>query len=154
MEFLTEIHQKSYERVAQWMAELFGEFAKAHEDEPLFTITYGSAVIRIGVLPWGAHESVVAISAPVIYGAEMTLELAEHLLVQNNREEFGAFGFDKVHNIIFFQHAIIGSTCDKNELEASVNAVMKTADTYDDQIMEQFGGLRGSDMLDQVFPDA
>lgn len=154
MEFLTNIHRDSYERVARWMTELFGEFARPHPCEPVFTITFGSAVTRIGVLPWGAHEAVVAVSAPVVYGAEMTLELAEYLLTQNNREEFGAFGFDKQHNVIFFQHAIIASTCDKNELEASVMAVIRTANEYDNALVERFGGLCGIEMVQEVFPDA
>jgi hypothetical protein len=46
---------------------------------------------------------------------------------------------------VTFEHNIVGSTCDKNELKASIMAVVGTADRYDDQIVSRWGGKRASD---------
>ncbi len=57
---------------------------------------------------------------------------------------FGAFGVDQ-DNDIFFEHTIVGSSCDKDELKASILAVVYTADQYDEQITQKWGGQRAVD---------
>ena len=49
-----------------------------------------------------------------------------------------------VHWVTFEQN-IVGSSCDKNELKASVMAVVGTADKYDDEIVSRWGGKRSAD---------
>jgi hypothetical protein len=57
---------------------------------------------------------------------------------------FGAFGVDKDGDIIF-EHTIVGSTIDKEELKSSVKAVLSVADHYDDDIVSRWGGKRALD---------
>jgi hypothetical protein len=59
---------------------------------------------------------------------------------------FGAFGLD-VNGDIIFEHSIVGSTCDKKELESSVRAVLEIADKYDDKIVAEWGGMRALDRI-------
>jgi hypothetical protein len=53
--------------------------------------------------------------------------LTHYTLLENCDMRFGAFGIDKDGDILF-SHAIVGSTCDKDELKASVFAVSRVAD--------------------------
>lgn len=144
MQFDSDAHKICYEKVAGYMKELFGEFALNHSEIPQFAVRIGSAFITINIMPWGTDDSVIAVHAWVVRKPEITPELMKYLLQENNSIRFGAFGMDN-ENDIFFQHTIVGSTCDKNELNASVRAVMYTADKYDDEIIARWGGQRSSD---------
>ena len=144
MEFQTTAHKNCYEKVAKWMRELFGEFAMAREDAPLIAVVIGSAVAQAGVYPWGNDDSTITTRAYVVTGTELTPDLMHFLLRQNADMRFGAFGVDN-DNDIFFEHTIVGSSCDKNELKASVLAVVTTADRFDDQIVARWGGQRALD---------
>ena len=68
------------------------------------------------------------------------------LLRENDRMTFGAFGIDQDGDV-FFEHTIVGSTCDKPELKTSVSSVVLIADEYDDLIVEKWGGERAIDRL-------
>ena len=65
----------------------------------------------------------------------------KYLLLENYTMRFGAFGIDDRGDIVL-QHTIVGSTCDKEELQASVTAITTQADRYDDLIIQRWGGER------------
>jgi hypothetical protein len=87
------------------------------------------------------HPGVMAPWEVVVTEIRPTPELYEYLLRLNADEEFGAFALHSDNDIIF-SHTIIGDTLDPGELRATVEAIAKGADDYDDQIVERFGGLR------------
>lgn len=144
MEFSSTAQQAVYEKVLPMARELFGEFAIVREDVPVIGLVVGSTLAQIGVFPWGDDDAVVNARAYVVFGAEITPELMLFLLRKNNEVIFGAFGLDD-SNDIFFEHAIVGSTCDREELRASVLAVAYTADMFDDEIASRWGGQRAAD---------
>ena len=145
MEFKTNAQEVCYKKVASWMKELFGEVAVAHEDQPRFAVNIGSVIAGVYVYPWRDDDVTICTRAYLVTGAELTAELLKYLLRKNANMLFGAFGIDDDDDI-FFEHTIGGSTCDKNELKASVMAVGVTADKYDDEIVARWGGVR---MLDR-----
>ena len=67
-----------------------------------------------------------------------------HLLERNCEARFGAFGVTRGGEIEF-RHSIVGSACQKEELKASVQYVMLTADLSDDEIVKKWGGRRATD---------
>lgn len=146
MEFRTPAQQACYEKIAPWAKELFGEFAQAREDVPAIAVAVGSAAAQIWVLPWGDDDATISARAYVVSGAELTPELLHYLLRQNADMRFGAFGVDSDGDILF-EHTIVGSTCDKEELKASVMAVLMVADKYDDEIVSRWGGQRALDRM-------
>ncbi|HOD05119.1 MAG TPA: YbjN domain-containing protein, partial [Anaerolineaceae bacterium] len=89
-------------------------------------------------------DATITTRAYVVTGVELTPDLMHFLLRENDRMRFGAFGVDQ-DNDIFFEHTIVGSTCDMEELKSSVLAVVYTADQYDDQIIQKWGGQRAVD---------
>lgn len=147
--FKTEAHKGCYEKVKGYMSELFGEMFEAREDAPIFIIPMGSAVAHVMVIPWGDDDAMVCVRAYLVSDVEMTPELMEFLLKENPTFKFGAFGIDQDGDILF-EHTIVGSTCDKNELKASVLGVLSVADHYDDLIVQRFGGIRMLDRIKQI----
>jgi hypothetical protein len=146
MEFKTAAQKACYEKVVPWMKELFGELAMTTEKAPVIGVVIGSALAQTFIYPWGDDDATICTRAYVVTGAELTPDLMHYLLRENDDMRFGAFGVDK-DNDIFFEHTIVGSTCDKNELKASVIAVVRTADIYDDQIIARWGGQRAIDRM-------
>jgi hypothetical protein len=146
MEFISDAQKQVYQKISPWLHEVFGGSLKERQDVPAFSVIIGSAVAQIIVLPWRENDATVTIRSYVVTEAEINMELTQFLLRENNNMRFGAFGLDE-DNDIFFAHTIVGSTCDKEELEGSAMAVAHTADLYDDQIMDRWGGKRAVDRL-------
>lgn len=146
MEFRTAAQKACYEKITPWMKELFGEFVMFRNDAPAMAVVIGSAVAQVGVIPWGNDDTTINTRAYVVTGAEATPELMHFLLRENDNMRFGAFGLDNDDDV-FFEHAIVGSACDKSELKASVMAVVVTADQYDDKIVARWGGQRALDRM-------
>lgn len=145
MEFDSEAQRKCFEKIAPWVTELFGGSVLRNPEKPVLGVMEGSAFGQVGVFPWG-DDAMITTRAYVVTGAELKPELLGYLLHENAGMHFGGFGIDDEGDIIF-EHSIVGSTCDRKELEASVVAVLKMADDYDDLIVERWGGQRA---LDQV----
>ncbi|OGF14511.1 MAG: hypothetical protein A2W00_04905 [Candidatus Eisenbacteria bacterium RBG_16_71_46] len=146
MNFATDAQRVCYEKVAGLIKEMFGEMAAVHPDQPSFGLRMGSALAQVVVHPWGKDDATVSTRSYVVIGAEVTPELMRYLLRKNDEFRFGAFGLDSEGDI-FFEHSIVGSGCDKNELRACVLAVAQTADEYDEEIVSRWGGQRALDKI-------
>lgn len=144
MEFTTPAQEQCYARIGPWIAELFGDSATARAEEPIWDIRVGSSVTELGIFPWKQDESIISARAAVVRNVHFQPDLLQYLLRQNSVMRFGAFGIES-DNEIYFLHSIVGSTCDKPELAASVRSVSSMADHYDDEIMNRWGGQRACD---------
>jgi hypothetical protein len=144
MEFQNEFQKQMYDKLAGMMKELFGTFASPRQGSPSFGVSMGSAYTVTSVLPWREDEAIFTTRSYVVTGIEIVPELMYYLLRENDRMRFGAFGIDK-DNDIFFEHTIVASTCDLEELKSSVLAVVYTADQSDDEITSRWGGQRAVD---------
>jgi hypothetical protein len=144
MDFANKAQEACYKKVAGYMKELFGEMAHADNERPQFLMTMGSAGVSVAVFPWTEDESVVVANSFVVTKVAMKDDLMKFLLESNANMRFGGFGVDKDGDI-FFRHSIVGSSCDRNELKALVLAVVSTADDFDDQIKQRWGGERARD---------
>lgn len=141
MEFQTTAQQACYEKVAVWMQELFNKYPCARSDFPGLGMLMGSAIVEVLIYPWENDDAIINTRSYVVTGAQLDANLMHFLLRENVDMRFGAFGIDPQGDILF-EHTIVGSSCDKNELKASVVAVSQVADEYDDQIVSQWGGKR------------
>ncbi len=146
MEFQTAAHKEAYEKISPWMKELFGAFVIPRDDAPIIGVMVGSALAQVGVSAWGENDATITARSYVVTGCELNQELMLFLLKENDRMRFGAFGVDQ-DNDIFFEHSIVGSTSDKDEIKATVMAVILTADEYDDKIIARWGGQRALDRM-------
>lgn len=144
IQFQTKAQEEVYNKVKGWMKDIFGDFATPRADSPSFAVYVGSSYSSVAVMPWGEDDAVVATRSWIVTGVEMTQELCYYLLRENDNMRFGAFGLDS-DNDVYFEHAIAGNSADKDELKASVMAVVMTADRYDDIISSRWGGTRAID---------
>jgi hypothetical protein len=146
MKFDSDAQKKTYEKILPWMQEAFGDFAGQRKEVPEFGVLVGSAFAQTSIYPFGENDAVVSTRAYVVTGADLTPDLMHFLLRENDRMTFGAFGLDEEGDI-FFEHSIVGSTIDHEELKASVSSVVLIADEYDDLIVEKWGGQRAIDRV-------
>jgi hypothetical protein len=148
MDFKSDVQKQVYDRVKPWLEELFGDVVRPREDLPAFGVRKGSGYVTVYVWPWGESEAYVLTRSYVVAGAGINEELLKFLLQKNTELTFGAFGLDE-DNDILFEHSIVGSCCDRDELLASVNAVLHAADTYDDEIVARWGGRCAIESTDE-----
>ena len=143
MEFETPAQQFCYQRISVWMEEFFSDIPWEKLDEPGFGLFMGSAWVEVHIHPW-EEDSIINTRSTVVTGAQLNPELLDFLLRQNNNLMFGSFAVDNEGNIVF-GHTILGSTCDPEQLETYVIAVLEAADEYDDYIVSRWGGQRALD---------
>ena len=145
MEFKTDAHRMCFEKVHQWLKELYGEEGvRPRTDSTMLGLNRGSAYITVLVWPNGEQDAWITTRSWVVTKVEIVADLAKYLLRKNYDMTLGAFGIDDAGDI-FFEHTILGSSCDKGELRASVGAVSYVADTYDDEIVGRWGGQRATE---------
>jgi hypothetical protein len=144
MEFQTNAQKAVYEKVAGILRDEFGKQAQAREDVPAFFLRAGSAFVQVTVSSINEKHTAVRAHSWVVTGVENTPELLQYLLKENLNMRFGAFGVDQVGDVCF-THAVLGESLDNPALMYTVMAVASTADEYDDQIVQRFGGQRAAD---------
>lgn len=161
MKFETLQQRAAYEQVTEWMGEIVGSAEIemglkffAHDDIPRFSISYGTSVVRVDVLPYtweynDGHENdaLISMRAVVVKEADLNNECLLYLLRQNDTLSLGRFGVSSSNEIIF-SHVMPISLCENaDELATFLAAVVKNADEFDEQITEQWGGRRATDIL-------
>jgi len=143
MEFADDAHRAAYERVKDYMVQLYGEESRALADSPDFVLSRGSAEVNVNVssMPEGL---VIAIYSWVVTGVEPSIDLYRHLLEENVSSLFGAYGVGD-DNRVLFRHVVSGESVDKDGLRAAVKAVSDVADGADEQLVSRFSGKRAVD---------
>ena len=145
MKFAHEKHKATYERVHDYMVQLYGESAWAAPDGPYFVVHGGSATVLAAVDPWG-EDATVSVFSWVVTEVEESPELLRYLLAQNFDKLFGGFAIDGRKNVLY-KYTLFGQTLDKEELAIAVQLVLSVADSLDDEIIGQFGGLSAKDRV-------
>lgn len=84
--------------------------------------------------------TVVRVFAITNLDVPVTAELTRWLLQRNLEFVFGAFALDVDNGAVWFNHNLLGGYAAPEELEATIGAVIETADRFDDEIKAQFGG--------------
>lgn len=146
MDFESPAQRALYEKTLKWLR---GVSYRVERDplRPRLQVRAGSSVVRLDFRPWGQDDATLRIRALVVRGVEPDLELATWLLRENAQLLFGGFGIDERGDIVF-EHSLVGSTCDLDELIAALAAVSMAADEYDNRIVERWGGQRAVDAID------
>jgi hypothetical protein len=84
--------------------------------------------------------TVVRVFAITNLAVPVTAELTRWLLAKNLEFVFGAFALDVENGAVWFNHNLLGEFAAPEELEATIGAVIETADRFDDEIKNRFGG--------------
>ena len=135
--------------VAQVEEVLSNSPAFAKIETNFYVVRQGSAYVYVHVLPWGSDRAIVRLVAQLAGGVEMTPDLALRLLRINARMRFGAFGYVSNGACVIISHTLLGGvTLDSEELLSALRSLAITADEYDDHIVDEAGGKRMQDLLD------
>lgn len=154
--FENSIQQLTYSKVSNYLttSTLFKDLLQVAIDQPKFYITYGSAIINVDVLAWNVHPwetgelAIVRAASCVTVGSRIDADLMKYLLAENHRMRFGAFQLGEDEELLFSHSVLGGENMDLMELQTCILSVVTIADTYDDMIVEKFGGQRGVDRFD------
>ena len=142
--FATDSHRTTYERVATMLVEEYGRQARPHASQPLWALEYGSATVVIAVEPFGEDNSLVRVVSAVVTDAEHAPELHRSLLERNFGLTFGSFALDGAGTITL-QYSLLGSECTAAQLATAIRELRAAADAMDDLIVSSFGGQRAVD---------
>ncbi|MBW2456106.1 MAG: hypothetical protein JRI68_16425 [Deltaproteobacteria bacterium] len=135
--------------VAQVEEVLSNSPAFAKIETHFYVVRQGSAYVYVHVLPWGDDRAIVRLVAQLARGVEMTPDLALRLLRINARMRFGAFGYVERGACVVLSHTLLGGpTLDRADLLSALRSLAVTADEYDDHIVDEAGGKRLQDLLD------
>jgi hypothetical protein len=137
MRFKHEVHEDTFNRVQEYLGELFEE--PYHDpEEGHFYVRYGTTVLEISIEAYGSDEAVVTIMSYCVQDVELAEELLLGLLELNHQLAFGHFSL--VDGDIFFSHSLLGRDLTPRALLRAITAVATLADDYDDRIVEKYGG--------------
>lgn len=125
--------------------------AYACVERGFYVVRQGSAYVYVQVVPWEPGRAVVRLVAQLAGGVDMTPELALKLLRLNARMRFGSFGFVADGACVVFSHSLLGgATLDREELVTALRQLALVADEYDDRIVDEAGGKRMQDLIDDA----
>jgi hypothetical protein len=102
----------------------------------------GLDTARVFVVPtWLEDEqTVIRIFAITNLDVPVTAGLTSYLLAQNLEFVLGAFALDVDNGAVWFNHNLLGGFMAPEEFESSLAAVAQTANRFDNEIKDRFGG--------------
>jgi hypothetical protein len=115
---------------------------------------FGLDSARVFVVPtWLENGSTICrVFAITNLDVPVTAELAGYLLGKNLEFVFGGFALDQANGAVWFNHNLLGDFIAPQELEATLAAVAETANRYDGEIKERFGGRLYVETPDESVP--
>jgi hypothetical protein len=137
MEFEHEVHEETFNRLREYLSELFEEPFHDPENDH-FYVRYGTTVLEISVDPYGPEEAIVVIMSYCVQDVDLEEDLLLGLLELNHQLPCGSFSL--VGNDIFFSHSLYGRGLEPRDLLRAITAVATVADDYDDRIVARYGG--------------
>ncbi|MBD1911913.1 MULTISPECIES: YbjN domain-containing protein [unclassified Leptolyngbya] len=154
LSFASKTQELSYTKVVDYLqtSTLFENAVQFSTTQPRINLTYGSARVAVEVLTWDVHPweerelAIVRASSCVTVNSHLGPELMDFLLTENQRMRFGAFHLGPQGEVLFAHSVLGGEGMDLLELQTCILSVVTIADTYDDLIVEQFGGQRALDL--------
>jgi hypothetical protein len=145
--FKNNAQKKAFENVGKYLEQSFGKGLVRRPDAPCYVGTQGSCLVEVWVYARGSNGAVVNVrSCCVMDMGEIPADCLKFLLEENFKFTFGAFSLDRDGDINF-EHTLLATKLDREELEASVKAVLTTADEYDDRIIRDWGGVTAREKL-------
>lgn len=114
----------------------------------------GIVSARVFIVPtWIKNGStIIRVFAITNLDVPVTPELTTYLLEKNLEFVFGGFALDAKAGAVWFNHNMLGDFAHPEQLEATLAAVAQTADQYDDEIKERFGGRLYVETPDAAVP--
>lgn len=135
--------------VTQRVGRMFANAGvQANATESGYRIFYGSTAVDVTIVDQ-QDRVLIHILAPVLFDVPNTPELAYWVAVEGQRMYFGSASLrpqDDGLAHVYVEHTLLGDYLDEGELHTAVGAVLRTANSWDDELQQRFGGQRVSDL--------
>ena len=120
---------------------------KTADGHPAWAFRQGSASVRIHVLGADADSDVAyfQVVAPVIILPEENREPVFHRLLTLNADQLWSCAFAVRQDRVILTADRTTRDLDKSEVVEMIERVAAYADKFDDELVEQFGGMRYTD---------
>ena len=106
-----------------------------------YALRQGSTKVFIVPMQWTGGQTLVKLFAPVSMAiTQISPELTRFLAEKNGELLFGKFSLDSKNKAIWYEHVLLGTSLDADELFSAVVAIALTADQYDEQVRALSGG--------------
>ncbi|MEM9447923.1 MAG: hypothetical protein AAGA75_05245 [Cyanobacteria bacterium P01_E01_bin.6] len=140
----------TYQKVSEYLttSHLFRDSVTSVSDSPNFEIQYGSTCVHVDVMGWEVnpwnHEDIALVRSYsyLTTGTHVDGNLLQFLMRESGHIRFGAFQLESDDRIMFAHSILGGDNMDMMELQTCILSVAAIADTYDDIIVQKFGGQR------------
>jgi len=127
---------------------LAGAGVQANVTENGYRIFYGSTAVAVNIVDQ-KERVLVHLVAPLVLGVPNTPELAYWVAVEGQQMYFGAASLRPQEGglaDVFLEHTLLGDYLDEDELHTAIGAVLSTANDWDDELQQRFGGMRVEDL--------
>jgi hypothetical protein len=143
MEFQTSEQREAFERVGQWLQEMYGESVIRREEIPAYQVPLGSGRADVAIYAWpNMGDAVIRVVSVVALGSEIRPDLTRYLLEENESFRFGAFALDTDGDVSFL-YSLPASAATKQSIRRAIELAATTADKYCHHIIERWGGRPG-----------
>jgi hypothetical protein len=130
--------------IAETIREKKNLVGRVSDKAPRYILQRGSAYVFIDVNAFSERAAMVHVRAFVTIRPRMELELLERLL-RENASWGGCPSFGIKDGSIVLDCSFLSSGAENDQLFYAVEVVSQNADTWDDLLVEKFGGRRASD---------
>ena len=137
--FSSAVQQECYERLGTWLKEEYGETVYVRTSSPGYEIPTNGMTVMVHARTWKDDDARIVGVAYLVSGAPLTVELSLYLLRKNIRFLYGSYFVDSDDDI-GFTYNIVGSTADKREVVAMVDALRWACAEAAQEIVSEFGG--------------
>lgn len=132
------------------LSELLDQYVVDNHGNYVFR--FDSVLIYVVPAWLSSGATVIKVFAVTNLDVRVTPELTSFLLARNLEFVLGAFALDESRGAIWFNHNLLGEFTAPDELEATLGAVAQTANKFDDEIKDRFGGRLYSEGPDEKVP--
>jgi hypothetical protein len=148
IQFSNSSQETTYRKVYDYLttSHLFRDTVIDLPDCPNFELYYGSSRIHVDVIAWEVNPwnnpniALVRSYSYLTQDSRIEPDTLQFLMRESSLIRFGAFQLAD-DNRIMFAHSILGGDgMDMLELQTCILSVAAIADTYDDILIQEFGG--------------
>ena len=125
----------------KYLEEAQLRFMVDQEDD--FVLQFNDGVM-VYVMPrdWAQGKTIVLVMAIANKEVRVEESLGNFLAVENSKILFGRLSLYPDRKEVRFEHTLLGDWLNRDELQTAILAVATSANVYDDQIKERWGGKK------------
>jgi len=139
--------ERARARIEPIVADLLGHAAEQDQDGD-YILPIGEVHVTVAPRAMSSGEIIVRIFAITNVNVDVTPELGLFLARLNFGMMFGRFALDVEHRSIWFDETLLGEEFREEEFRFVIRMIATTADGWDDQLKQMFGGATYQEIVE------